>query len=540
MKLTTKLVWAFIGSIVLLSGFSTIMYDLKSRNVVFDDEASKAQAVVTTLQATHGSSASASALQDDLSAIQSKLPDLINADIYDVQSGKAIASTSASAVGQALGATDALAAKSKEALIHQSGSHEQVVSVIRDASGEPKYIVDMSMNLANQVSEVNGMLYINVSVTVIFMLAQAIVAWWILRKLLTQPLAEIVRIAKEIANGNLTIRVANTKRKDEVGELNRGFEKMIESLQALVTQVGENAEQVAAASQELSASAEETSRAAEQIALCVSDVARGSERQVGLIGQGRESLADTSNRVEDIHETVTQVSSAATHASNMANDGTEVLHQVETQMESIRAKVNHLALDITELREQSKEIDGIVTVIEDIARETNLLALNAAIEAARAGEQGKGFSVVADEVRKLAEQSTASAQDIRDLVATIQENTKKVITSMEHSQIEVQSGLSSVEHAEGSFQMIRESVEQVAVQVQSVSDHTKKLAEGAIDLRNSMNQVSLVSEEAMKGTMEMSASSEAQLASMEEITASSMSLATLAERMLQSVNRFKV
>jgi methyl-accepting chemotaxis protein len=124
------------------------------------------------------------------------------------------------------------------------------------------------------------------------------------------------------------------------------------------------------------------------------------------------------------------------------------------EMQRIADGINGSAQQINELGERSREISGIIKVIGEIAGQTNLLALNAAIEAARAGEQGRGFAVVADEVRKLSERTGASAQEISQMISTIQSETESAVARMNAVAKEMSGGVELVQNVGTSLEKI--------------------------------------------------------------------------------------
>src|SRR5437764_9882646 len=142
--------------------------------------------------------------------------------------------------------------------------------------------------------------------------------------------------------------------------------------------------------------------------------------------------------------TVSQVSDnsgkaayASAHAAEVARTGGETVEGTLTKMRAIATSVSGTARKVEELGRSSEQIGRIVSVIDDIADQTNLLALNAAIEAARAGEQGRGFAVVADEVRKLAERTTHATKEISEMIKKIQSETAGAVGAMEEGTREV-------------------------------------------------------------------------------------------------------
>lgn len=190
--------------------------------------------------------------------------------------------------------------------------------------------------------------------------------------------------------------------------------------------------------------------------------------------------------------------------------------------------------------ERSNEIERINEVITNIAGQTNLLALNAAIEAARAGEHGKGFAVVAAEVRKLAEQSAQSAEQIAALVTLIQNETKQTTESIDSALAEVKEGMDVTTKAGTSFATINKTVTDLAAQIKEVTATVEELSIGTAQVTQAVFEVNGVAEEAASSTQNAAAATEEQLASMEEITASSTALASLAQELQESIQRFKV
>ncbi|MEM9347044.1 MAG: methyl-accepting chemotaxis protein, partial [Planctomycetota bacterium] len=244
---------------------------------------------------------------------------------------------------------------------------------------------------------------------------------------ITRPLASISTRFREIAEAlDLTQRI-EYKPKDELSVLVAAFNGLIEKFGKTLSEVASASSEVAAASTEIAASAEE--------------IAAG-------MGEQSQQITTVSSAVEEMSASVVEVARKSADAANSANEsgriateGGDVVDQTITGMKSINDAVTTSAESVQELGKRGEQIGEVITVINDIADQTNLLALNAAIEAARAGEHGRGFAVVADEVRKLADRTTKATEEIAGSIQAIQNETTIAVQKMNNGTDEVTTGV---------------------------------------------------------------------------------------------------
>jgi methyl-accepting chemotaxis protein len=209
----------------------------------------------------------------------------------------------------------------------------------------------------------------------------------LLVRAITRPLNEAVRIAKRVADGDLTQKI-EVRSKDETGQLLHALKDMNASLVDIVGRVRTGTDAIATASSQVASGNLDLSSRTEQQASALEETASSMEELTGTVKQNADN-ARQANRL-------------AESASDVAVKGGQVVSQVVDTMGSIN--------------DSAKKIVDIIAVIDGIAFQTNILALNAAVEAARAGEQGRGFAVVAAEVRNLAQRSAAAAKEIKTLI----------------------------------------------------------------------------------------------------------------------------
>jgi len=266
----------------------------------------------------------------------------------------------------------------------------------------------------------------------------------------------------------------------------------------------------------------------------------GTEQQVASVEQSRQTADTVTEHVQNIYGLTEGAAEQVNKTFHVSVEGEKAVQSAIGQMSSIAATVQELSGEVQQLGAYSQEIGNIVQVITGIAGQTNLLALNAAIEAARAGESGRGFAVVAGEVRKLAEQSAASAQQIADLIASIQSSTRLAESTMETTTREVRSGIEAVDSAGVLFDQIKVAIGSIVEQTNQVAEASQQVMNGTVEMSHSIATIAGAAEKNAAGSQNVSAAAEEQLASMEEIAASAESLSHMADELQLMITRFKI
>ena len=251
-------------------------------------------------------------------------------------------------------------------------------------------------------------------------------------------------------------------------------------------------------------------------------------------------LIRLSQTTEDIDRTVSEVKDFSEETDEMARDGRDMANEALAKLEVVKDKLGKSAAAVEGLGIKSSKISSIVDVITSIADQTNLLALNAAIEAARVGEQGRGFAVVASEVRNLAEESKKAAEQIDSLIKEISEDTNQAVKYTEIGTAEAAEGIEITTKALHSLEKISQAVSESAERIKGITSIVDSQKTNTDNVVNAMDKVASIVEDNLNSTEESAAATQQQTASMEELTSATQELAHLANRLQESVSRFKV
>ena len=373
---------------------------------------------------------------------------------------------------------------------------------------------------------------------IFFILSGTVVGLWFSRTL-TKPVDEMLKAAKSIAKGDLSVVIENDS-KDEIGQLSSEIKMMVSNLHNLIKEVQDSSGKVSSTADNISSSSEEITSSANQIESTVTDISNGSQSQASSIDEVTRAMSDMTQTIQEVAINSQKAAENANGANEVVQDVGRSAEDLSLKMVDIQTAVRDSSDVILKLDEKSKQIDEIVNLITSIADQTNLLALNAAIEAARAGEHGRGFAVVADEVRKLAEESGTAAKQIADLIADIQAGTNNAVTSMQHGTEEVANGAESLDQTVRSIESIIGSIGDVASMVQDIAAAAEEQSASVEEITSSIMMVSAVSEESAMGAQEASDAAKLQTSYMGELTQSVQELSSMAEGLQLSSSQFSL
>ncbi|MGE7021247.1 methyl-accepting chemotaxis protein [Solibacillus cecembensis] len=359
-------------------------------------------------------------------------------------------------------------------------------------------------------------------------------------RLISKPINVVTKRMQQIAGGDFSEPALEVNSRDEIGQLTEATNSMTKTMNGLLKDIQTVSNDVAAHSEELMQSATEVKTGTEQIVDTVTEIASGTEIQASNASDVATAMTDFTTKVKDVSTSSNEVNHYSDEVMKLTKEGRSLMEASTNQMMTIDLIVKDAVVNVDELSKQTQEISTLVSVIHNIADQTNLLALNAAIEAARAGEHGKGFAVVADEVRKLAEQVSVSVGDITNIVQKIQKDSVVVTTSLENGYEEVAKGSTQIASTGATFTQIAEAVYAMSGRIEDMSEKLDDVVQNTVTINKSVDEIAAVSEQSAAGIEETSATIQQAASSMDEITNSAINLATMAENLNETARKFKL
>lgn len=370
--------------------------------------------------------------------------------------------------------------------------------------------------------------------------ALAIIIGIIISRLISKPLQKLNKAAKAISTGDLNIEDITVKQKDELGELASSFNSMKNNLRHLVHEINDNAAQVISISRDVASGTSETGKAAEHVADIMSDLSNSTQDQVKIVEGGLQAVYDVNKDIQQIDHSSQQAMNVAQQAQTQALLGDKEIAHVMNQMDQIHQRMSKLEVIILSLNKRSSEIEEINNAISSIASQTGLLSLNAAIEAARAGEHGRGFAVVTSEIRKLSNETNDSVKRVKELVNTIQNETRGATESVESMVKEVSQGITAAHSVGNLFNTIKTLTDHTTAEIKEVNNSLHHLSGHSEKIVKSMENISALTDHVASNTESVSAATEEQLAFLEESTAHTATLHAMAEKLQGTVLQFRL
>lgn len=347
-------------------------------------------------------------------------------------------------------------------------------------------VVDKDMAFASVTEQIQ---FTAIASIFLYILIASISTYVITR--LLKPLQTLSAALSELAQGegDLTQRI-EVRRMDEIGELAQHVNQFLSQMQSMLSGIIHH-------SQELAIQAEQANQLSQQSSQQV-------ETQQNDVNQIATAIHEMSATAAEVASHAELTANASQGSASACEDGQQVIEKNRQAIVELADQVSAASGIISELESNTQSINQILSTIREIAEQTNLLALNAAIEAARAGEQGRGFAVVADEVRVLSQRTHGSTEEIRNMIETLQNNTKLAVNSMESSTALAGTSVDYAQQAYESLNTITSAITEIndmALQIASAAEEQRAVSEDISRNTQGIKDASdILSEQAMRSS----------------------------------------
>jgi methyl-accepting chemotaxis protein len=363
------------------------------------------------------------------------------------------------------------------------------------------------------------------------------VSWF--ERSLTEPVADLSRVALNISKGDFTQKVIVTS-DDTLGQLGQSFNKMIDKLREILQDTGSISKQVFNSSRDIYFKNENFRGVLEQVSVSAHELATGA----GQISEEVSRASATSNDIQ------TNIASYADSAKEMKVRSDQMLKLVEKGMTTVESQgigmkrnvevTAKVSETIDSLAKQAAGITNVTKSISEIAEQTNLLSLNASIEAARAGEHGRGFAVVAQQVRKLAEESTALTREVFGFVKSIEQGIGQAISSIEINEDVVNKQTVLIDQTEKVFSEIVDSMRFISVEISGFAEQSSNMLSSSQQIAAAMESISAITEQSAAGTEEVSASMSEQITTVQAIVNQAEEMTRVVTQLQTAIQVYKL
>ncbi|MDS0527428.1 methyl-accepting chemotaxis protein [Clostridium sp. SHJSY1] len=389
--------------------------------------------------------------------------------------------------------------------------------------------------LTTKTQAILNMMYLIVGVIGAISVALAI--------LLSNGIAQNIKRLKEVfaksANGDLTVSIKATT-KDEFEDLAESFNHMIENISGLMKSVTDSSKEVLETSSNLASMSEEVTASVEEVAKAINEVAIGATSQAQNAQNGVEEINGLSDRLDKMAVSSNEADKLSAGTKELGSKGLSMIDTLIDKSNKTKMVTAEVSSIVEDMNESTKKINSISETISQITEQTNLLSLNASIESARAGEAGKGFAVVAEEIRKLAEQSKGSTEEIKLIIANIQEKSDTAVNAIKVTNDVVTEQDLAVGETKEIFNEILKSIGTVIDKIEEMKIAIVEIDKNKRNVVQEIEGISAVSEETASATEEVTASTEEITSAMNRFTSIAEGLQGLSEKLELEIQKFNI
>ncbi len=401
------------------------------------------------------------------------------------------------------------------------------------------FIVVNGINLSEATAHARtSAITISIIGVILILLAAAVVLY--MAASFIKPINAINSSLSEFAEGKFVEITGFKGRKDEFGQIVENTNTVLDHVKDVVSALKDVMRSLGESSESLAETANQISQTTDDVSEAVQGIARGANEQADTIQRATENIGSLSDAIQNVANNAQGLASTASSMNDSSTSSADALRQLSNNMDTMSAAMQEITEGMNATNAAVHAVNERVDGITSIASQTNLLALNASIEAARAGEAGRGFAVVAEEIGKLATESAQTAEEIRNEMSKLLDQSQNAINKTGEV-TEIGNNVNGV--LRNTVDTINELITGVGSTVDGVSTISGLSEESAASktiIVDAMDSLSAISEENAASTEETSASMEELNATVNVLSQSASDLNDLAKKLEEDLDFFKI
>lgn len=410
-----------------------------------------------------------------------------------------------------------------EKLAHGDG----VICVAKDTTRTDKVVLFQSLNIM---------------IVAIILLA---IAWFAISRTAKSMISVMIttkEFLSKVADGELTV-ASDPKfqaRCDELGDIYNISVQLQNSLRRIVNNIKVSAADLTVSADQLTGLAQGTKETVDGVYGSLEEITKGSVTQADETGVARQNVDMIGEQITYITEEVDYLTQNAEQMSDAEKASEAIIGELNSSNEETVASVTKVADQINALHDSIESVQSAITMIQNIAEETDLLSLNASIEAARAGDAGRGFAVVALQISKLAEQSNTAAAEVEQIIAEIISESNKMVEVMEVVKVKMDQQKEKLDETMEKSNAVAVGVSRSLDNIESIREKVDVLSESGDAIQDVVHNLASISEQNEASTQNTMSAARGMTDTMDTLELSSERLRLLSERLEDALSIFKI